>query len=438
MKAPPGRPGGRRPNGRSSIYEGADGWWHGRVSMGVKNDGSPDRRHVRGKTEAEVTKKVQRLERDRDAGNVAKAGRAPTVGEWITTYLDTIASRTLAPRTLDDYRSKARNWIIPGIGQHRLGRLTPDHLDHLYASMSAAGKAPSHQLKVHRIIARALEIAVRRGKVARNVAKLVDPPSVSETEIEALTEDEARRVLTAALSRRNGARWAVGLALGLRQGEALGLRWKYLDTDTGQVRIWWQLQRRKWQHGCQDPHACGAQHHKARPCPARCKRHARACPPPCPTDCARHASTCPKRKGGGLVFCEPKGKTKRIAQAPAEVLLLLETHEAAQRVERELARDMWQEHHLVFSNPDGTPIDPRDDWDDWKDLLKAAGVRDARVHDGRHTAATLMVEQGVHSRVLMEVLGWSDQRLATRYSHVTPAAARAAAEGMSRALWGQE
>lgn len=120
----------RTPNLRSSIYQGSDGRWHGWVTMGIKDDGSPDRRHRTGRTEAEVTAKVRMLENERDAGKVNKPGRAPTVAEWMTTYLDTICARlvasgSMAPRTLDDYRSKTRLWIIPMVGQHRLDRLLP-------------------------------------------------------------------------------------------------------------------------------------------------------------------------------------------------------------------------------------------------------------------------------------------------------------------------
>src|SRR5437588_4670754 len=99
----------RKPNRRSSIFEGADGLWHGYVTMGLKPDGSPDRRHVKRKTETKVTKAVQDLERRRDSGKVTKAGRAPTVEQWMTTYLDTIAVQKVAPRTYDDYWSKTRN-----------------------------------------------------------------------------------------------------------------------------------------------------------------------------------------------------------------------------------------------------------------------------------------------------------------------------------------
>jgi integrase len=340
---------------------------------------------VRGRTEGEVTRKVQQLERQRDKGHAANAGRPPTVEQWMTTYLETVAARTLAPRSLDDYWSKTRNWIIPKIGQHRLDRLQPEHLDRLYASMAAAGKAPSHIVKVHRIISRALEIAVRRGKVGRNVAKLVDTPPISATEVRPFTRDEAKRILTAAEDMHNGARWSVGLALGLRQGEALGLRWTYVDLEQGMVRVWWQLQR---------------------------------------------------QKGRGLVFREPKGRSRRVVPLPAQLLHNLRAHRKTQLAERLACGASWSENDLVFCQSDGMPIDPRRDWADWKALLASAGVRDGRVHDARHTAGTLLIEHGVHPRVVMEILGHSDLRLTQRYTHASSAMAADAAERMDRALWG--
>lgn len=410
----------RKPNGRSSVYLGADGAWHGWVTMGVKSNGKPDRRHVRGRTEKEATKKVQGLERDRDAGQVRNAGRAPTVAQWMTTYLDTIAGQRLAPKTLDDYWSKVNNWVIPHIGPHRIDRLQPEHLDALYAAMLKAGKAPSHVLKVHRVISRALKIAHRRGKVKRNVAQLVDPPSVEQVEQHQLTLTEAQAVLKAAESLRNATRWSVGLACGLRQGEALGLRWEFIDLDTGDVKVWWQLQRNTWRHGCPDAHACGQRLHTAK----------------CPDRCTRHASRCPQRFGGGLVFRRPKGKSRRQITMPPQLVAALRRHRDAQQAEREHAGSEWEEMDLVFTQPNGRPVDPRRDWDEWKELLQAAGVRDVRVHDGRHTAGTLLIAQGVHIRAVQEILGHSDVRTTQGYTHVASEVARDAAQRMGAALWG--
>ncbi|WP_329518644.1 tyrosine-type recombinase/integrase [Spirillospora sp. NBC_01491] len=439
--------GTRKPNGRSSIFfSERDGKWHGYVTMGVKDDGSPDRRHRVGNSEPEVTKKVRELEGKRDAQKVDKPGRPPTVEAWMRTYLDDIAVRDLARNTLQSYWSDTRNWIIPHLGKHRLDRLQPEHLDKLYSRMYAADKKPSHVLKVHRILSRALEIAVRREKVGRNVAKLIDAPGSNDSEIEPLTQAEARRILAAADGRHNGVRWSVGLSLGLRQGEALGLRWKYVDLDGGAIKVWWQISRQKWLHGCDDVAACTEGKHR-RPCPKKCAKAARksgrrhTCVTAeaerlCPKICDRHASTCPKRAGGGLVFKKPKGKSRRTVPLPPELIPILKAHRTRQKAERLAAANVWEDHDLVFCQPNGRPIDPRRDWDDWKDILAEAEVRDARVHDGRHTAGTLLIEQGVHVRTVQEILGHSDIRLTQRYTHVATPMAEDGMQRIGRALWG--
>jgi len=165
-------------------------------------------------------------------------------------------------------------------------------------------------------------------------------------------------------------------------------------------------------------------------------RHGRSCPPPCPKDCVGHASSCPQRGGGGLVFREPKGKSRRSVALPSILVQILRQHRADQLKAREASGSSWRDQDLVFCGLDGSPIDPRRDWQEWKDLLAAADVRDARVHDGRHTAGTLLTEQGVHVRTVMEVLGHSDLRLTQRYTHVASPAAKDAAARMGAALWG--
>ena len=100
-----------------------------------------------------------------------------------------------------------------------------------------------------------------------------------EEEIEPFTVEEAQQILRAAASRRNGVRFALALALGLRQGEALGLKWDRLDRKSKALRFPKQIQRHVWQHGCEEPHECGERWHKRKPCPPRC-RH-KKCPPVC-------------------------------------------------------------------------------------------------------------------------------------------------------------
>ncbi|MFI0000742.1 tyrosine-type recombinase/integrase [Streptomyces globisporus] len=410
----------RKANLESSIYLGSDGWWHGRVTMGTKNDGSPDRRHRRAKSEPEVKRKVRALEKLRDEGRAPVAGRKPTVEQWMTTYLTTIASLKLKPRSLDDYWSKTRNDIIPGLGQHRIDKLQPGHLERCYADMLHAGRAPSHVLKVHRILSRALKIAHRRRMIVENVATLVDPPTVDETEANPFTVEEAKAFLLAAAKRPTFMRWLVGVGMGFRQGEALGLRWPYVDLEAELFHPQWQLQRLTWRHGCAHPHLCGARLHRFDPCPPHCTKHKsykRGCPKPCPPGCTRHASSCPVRKGGGLTYTRPKTKKSRNAvPIPAPFIPHLRAHKAQQDALREEAGEAWQEFDAVFTRPDGRPIDPRDDWEEFKELLEEAGISDRRLYDGsRHTTGTILNELGVDMPTIMEILRHTQISQTRRY-----------------------
>ena len=450
--------GNRTSNLRSSIYCGADGRWHGWVTLGIKDDGSPDRRHRRGQTEADVTRKVQELERKRDEGSAGKAGRPLTVADWFETWLTTIAPRTVSQGTLDStYAPKVRRWIVPQIGKHRLDRLQPEHLDAFYTWLATQGLKPNTIVQIHRIVSRALKVAWKRGKVARNVASLVDAPIGEDIDIEALTQEEARKILAATSGWRNGARWSVALAVGIRQSEAIGLRWRYVDLDAGTIEVGWQLKRARYRHGCEDPVACTARRHRVpcRPrctehrhrddCPADCAARGHSCPKvkrPCQAGCNGHSRECPQRIGGGWHFTRRKGvkagrgKAKLVLALPAPLIAQLRSHHRLQAAERLTAGAAWQDWDLVFCTPIGAPIDSRDDWEDWHALLADAGIRDARVHDARHTAATLLLEQGISIRVVQQILGHSQLSQTERYTHVTTALSQHAADRMSEALWG--
>ena len=284
-------------------------------------------------------------------------------------------------------------------------------------------------------------------------APLPSPSSSSSAaphEIEPLTREEARRILDVVARKRNGARWSAALALGIRQGEALGLRWSYVDLDTGVIRAWFQIQRVEWRHGCDDPRACSERWHR-RPCKPHCKqhRHLPACGPgctrkghvcykrPCPSDCTGHAAKCPDRVGGGVVFRQRKGKGKLTLQCPPALRELLAEHRKKQAAERLRAGSSWTDHDLVFATRRGGPIERTEDWRSWKAILRQAQVRDARVHDARHTAATLLIEQGVHIRVVQEVLGHTRVTTTERYTHVATLQMKDASERMGDALWGQ-
>src|SRR3954466_6977382 len=377
-----------RASGESSIFKGEDGRWHGFVSMGKKDNGRRDRRHVSGAKRADVVAKVRAIETKRDAGMVEAAGRAPTVGEWLDHWLENIATRRVRARTLEGYESTVRLHLRPGVGHQRLDRLQPEHLERLYAALADKGLSPASILRAHRVLSRALKVASQRGKVGRNVATLVDPPVVRRPETALpLSAQEVKRVMAAAQAQRNAARWTVAMAVGLRQSEALALRWADVDLEQGILTV------RRGVH---------------------------------------------RVRGQGLVYEEPKAdRSRRTLALPAPLVEALQAHRAAQLEERLAAGAEWADLDLVFAQPNGKAIERKSDWRAWKHLLHEAGVRDIRLHDGRHTAATLLLSEGVHPRVVMEVLGHAQMRTTTdTYSHVMPALGRDAADRMGNALWG--
>ena len=126
--------GTRAGNQRSSIFVGADGRYYGFVTMGIRPDGSVDRRKRTGKTHADVVRKVRALERERTDGSAIPAGHSPRLETWLTEWLVATALR-VRPSTLSGYTVDVRNHIVPAIGQHRLARLEPEHIEHLYTCL---------------------------------------------------------------------------------------------------------------------------------------------------------------------------------------------------------------------------------------------------------------------------------------------------------------
>jgi integrase len=165
------------PAGSSSIYQDKDDKWHGRVTMGVRDDGKPDRRHVRGNTRAEVTKKVRQLEKERDSGRVRSAGRVWTVEQWLTHWLDNIAAHSVRYKTLVGYRTDITQHLVPGIGAHRITKLEPEHIEKLYSKMRAAGLAAGTVHHAHRTLRASLSEAVRRKHVSINAAMTAKAPA---------------------------------------------------------------------------------------------------------------------------------------------------------------------------------------------------------------------------------------------------------------------
>jgi integrase len=122
---------------------------------------------------------------------------------------------------------------------------------------------------------------------------------------------------------------------------------------------------------------------------------------------------------------------------PAPLAIALLAHKEQQDAERENAADLWQESGWVFAQPNGKATDPRADYAEWKALLNAADVREARLHDARHTAATILLVLNVANRAVMGVMGWSHVAMTTRYQHIPDELRQAIAKQLGGLLWEQ-
>jgi integrase len=158
--------------------------------------------------------------------------------------------------------------------------------------------------------------------------------------------------------------------------------------------------------------------------------------PALPPACTSHARWCPDRRDGGLVEVEVKSHAGRRGLAlPDQLFKLIIEHRELQAREREHAGTEWHDSGWMFAQPNGQPIDPRRDYFAWKALLKEAGVRDARLHDARHTAATTLLLLGVPERAVMDVMGWSNSVMVQRYAHVTARFRRDIADRLNSFFW---
>jgi integrase len=177
--------------------------------MGVRDDGKPDRRHVERRTEAKVTREVQKLEKERDSGRVRKAGSSWTVGRWLMHWVEEIASPSVKPNTASGYRVAVYTHLIPGIGAHRLEKLTPEHIEKLMRRMREKGSKPATAHQAFRTLRTSLNEAMRRGHLVQNPAGLAKPPRLKILEVEPYSVAEVQRILETAGDKRNSARWAI-------------------------------------------------------------------------------------------------------------------------------------------------------------------------------------------------------------------------------------
>ena len=395
-----GRKERRRSGGEGSVYETADGW-RGAVSW-TDDDGTRHRRVVRGTTSQAVRGKLDELRRELKLGTLTPAGTA-TVAEYLTEWLQRERTR-IRPSTWREREQHVRGYLIPAFGKLSLARLTPIQIERAMARFMAVGRpkdgetlrsgrpprpvSPVTVRHVRATLRRALADAVRDGRIGRNAAADARPPYVPHRPVGYMLAPDVRRLLEATRDDPLGPIFALAASTGLRLGELLGLSWPDVDFAAGTLTVRRSLARgrvERWE------------------------------------------------------LAQPKTATsRRTIPLPSIARQALERQKAIEEAERKVADKMWTNRDdLVFTDSIGRHVEPGSVSHGFQDARKATGLPTARFHDLRHSAATLMLAEGVPLAVISEWLGHSGIAItASHYAAIVPTLRQDAADAMDRALHG--
>jgi integrase len=392
----------RRGHGEGAIYQRENGRWAGAIDLGWK-DGKRHRKVVYGATQSEVIAKMQKLH-----GDLARGLPVPddqiTVEQLVSRFLTDVLPDRITASTLIHYRIIAEKHIYPMIGSKRLSKLTPGDVQALLRHKlehrlprrvrmkgetveipQPGGYSPRTVRLIRGLLCQSINQAERWGIVWRNVASLTDGPRQVQREGRTLSPEQARALIAAARGDRLEAAFVLMLALGLRSGETLGLRWADIDLKLGRLTVNQAL----------------------------------------------------KREYAKLVLGPVKTpRSRRPVNLPPQVVPLLRVHRRAQARERLIAGEAWTDLGLCFPSSVGSPIDPRNFRVQFDAVCERAGLIGWHPHELRHSAASIMLAQGVPLEVVSRVLGHSSIRItADVYGHLLDPQRELAATAMSEALW---
>ena len=277
-------------------------------------------------------------------------------------------SREIRATTLASYRGIVETHLKPILGSQRLDKLQPAHIDHLHEKMLEKNVSRRTVQYAHTLLHGALQHALRRELLGRNVASAVRTPALQRQEMRVWSPDEATRFLKHARAHRLHAMFYLALTTGMRRGELLGLHWASVNLETGRLRVRSSLVELN---------------HK-------------------------------------LVFSEPKTQaSKRTITLAKDTIKILEAHRKHQRLEADQQGSRWQDQDLVFPSEAGTPMNSGNLVRTFKRLAREADVTEIRLHDLRHTHASLLALRGVSPKVIADRLGHTNVGFTMQvYTHV--------------------
>lgn len=366
----------RRQQGLGGVYQRRDGRWEGRLRI----RGGP-RRSFYGRSRRDVIRRLGEARWALGQGLVVTAGTT-SLRVYLQSWLMVCRTR-LRPITMVTYARDARR-LADVLGDTPVRSLTPGLIQSAYAALLDQGFSKRTVEKTHAVLHRAMDQAMHWGLTARNPTELVSPPRPVRREMTALTGSQFRQLLQVTEGSRWYPLWVLLGTSGLRVGEALGLMWKDVDMDAGRLAVRHTLQR---------------------------------------------------QPGMGFFLGPTKTeKSRRTVYLSGFARKALEQQREHQYRSQRISR-RWFETGLVFTNQNGEAVGPGGVNRALDEALENAGLPHVRVHDLRHTTASLLLEAGVHPKVVQDLLGHSTIQLTLdTYSHVTPALHREAARTMDLVL----
>jgi integrase len=321
-------------------------------------------------------------------GGILPPNTKVRLGEFLEQWLRDYAAGAVALTTRRTYQDVVRLHIIPPLGMVPLAKVSPHAIQRLYSQKLQGGLSCTTVNKVHRVLREALGHAVRWGLISRNPATLVDPPRPRRTEMRVWDEEQVRLFLGEA--KRSSPYYALYLAAlltGMRQGELLGLRWQDVDLTLSVASVRQIIYR----------------------------------------------------LGGQLLMKPPKtAKAKRQVALPHILVEELRDVREEQKGHRQRIGEAYNDYGLVFCQEDGKPLHAHNIVRrDFRRICGRVGLPRIRFHDLRHCHATLLLQQGVHPKIVQERLGHANISMTLdTYSHVVPGMQEQAVRALEVRLFG--
>jgi len=351
--------------------------WYVVIDLGCGEDGRRRQKWHGGfgtRREAEAAR--AKLVTEINTGSYVAPGNT-TLGEWIERSWLPMTEPRVKPSTFFSYKRNLELHVIPVLGRKRLQQLIPPMLNALYANL-AAGSETRKPLStktisyVHSTLHKVLADAVDAGLLGRNVAANAKPPRPSRRAtggLNAWEPDELARFLEVVKGTRLEAIWRLAAMTGMRRGEILGLRWRDVDVDRSRLSV-------------------------------------------------RQALVA---VGYEVIHSTPKSHCARVIDLDAETVRQLRAHREQQDAERVEWGVDYQDQDLVVAKENGEPTHPHTFSRSFERLIVKAGLRPIRLHDLRHTHATLALKAGVPVKVISERLGHESPAFTLKqYAHVIP------------------